>query len=140
MTLSVVQTFHGFTEGEMFYPHLFLIFFITDLVHDIEGVAAVGVDRVIERDRRRNGVHGRVHGLERQLQPSGHLLERRLARLLSLHGLAALQHAVGRVAHRAADANGAVVAQIPPDLTDDHRHAVGGKTNILRSVEVVDGL
>ena len=26
MTLSVVQTFHGFTEGEMFYPHLFLIF------------------------------------------------------------------------------------------------------------------
>ena len=56
MTLSVVQTFHGFTEGEMFYPHLFLIFFITDLVHDIEGVAAVGVDRLVE-------THGVLHGI-----------------------------------------------------------------------------
>ena len=56
MTLSVVQTFHGFAEGEMFYPHLFLIFFITDLVHDIEGVAAVSVDRLIE-------THGVLHGI-----------------------------------------------------------------------------
>ena len=58
MTLSVVQTFHGFTEGEMFYPHLFLIFFITDLVHDVEGVSSVGIDRIVEADRALDGIQG----------------------------------------------------------------------------------
>ena len=56
MALSVVQTFHCFTEGEMFHPRLFLIFFVTDLVHDVECVATVGVDRLVE-------AHWILHGI-----------------------------------------------------------------------------
>ena len=58
MTLSVVQTFHGFAEGEMFYPHLFLIFFITDLVHHIQRVTAIGIDRIVEADWALDGIEG----------------------------------------------------------------------------------
>ena len=32
----------------MFDPRLFLIFFVADLIHDVEGVSAVGEDRLVQ--------------------------------------------------------------------------------------------
>ena len=46
---------------------------------------------------------------------------------------------VGCVAHGARDADGAVVAQVAPDLADDHGHSVGGKAYIEVAVKIVDG-
>lgn len=36
---------------ELFHPVFFFIFLITDLIHDIEGIAPIGVDRIIEAYR-----------------------------------------------------------------------------------------
>ena len=134
------QAAHGLLECDLLEPVLVSVFAVAHLVHDAYGIATVGIDGLEEGDRIAYGVHGEDDLLARDVKLARDLLDRGLALLLALQLFTRLSDAVGRVAHRAADANGAVVAQIPPDLADDHRHAVGGKTNILRSVEVVDGL
>ena len=57
-----------------------------------------------------------------------------------MQSVARLQGLVGGVAHRAAHADGVVVAQVAPDLADDHRHGVGGEAHVLCYVKVVKRL
>lgn len=88
-------------------------------------------------------VHGRaVICSGRELQPPARISSIGRGSAAGLLGqlLLALQHAVGRIAQRAADADGAVVAQIPAQLARDHRHAVGREADVFRRVEVGDGL
>ena len=51
-----------------------------------------------------------------------------------------LEDPVGGVPHAAGDPDGAVVSEIPPDLSDDHGHAVGGKAHRLVDVKIVHRL
>src|SRR5690625_3688654 len=55
-------------------------------------------------------------------------------------GIAYLQRFVRNVTQRSAYTNRIVVTQITPNLADDHRHGIGGKTYILAEVEIVDCL
>ena len=51
-----------------------------------------------------------------------------------------LEDPVGGVPHAAGDPDGAVVSEIPPDLSDDHGHAVGGKAHRLVDVKIIPPL
>ena len=130
----------GLAQRDGFDPLLVGIFPVAHLVHDRQRVAALGIDRLVERDGRGDGVErgGDLRG--RQIERLRDLVDGRLAAVLVGQLLSALQNAIGRVAQRPADADGAVVAQIPPQLPGNHRHTVGRKADVFRGVKVGDGL
>ena len=70
---------------------------------------------------------------------SGDLVHGWLAPQLLFQRFPRLHGAVGGVPQGAAYPQGVVVPQKPPNLPDDHRHAVGRKPHRLRGVKVVDG-
>ena len=70
----------------------------------------------------------------------GDLVHGGLAPQLLFQRFPRLHGAVGGVPQGAAYPQGVVVPQKPPDLSDDHGHAVGGKPHLLGRVKVVDGL
>ena len=47
---------------------------------------------------------------------------------------------VSRIPKRPTHPYGIVVPKIPADLSDDHRHRVGGKLHVQRGIKVVNGL
>ena len=97
------------------------------------------VDRLVQAHGIHDGIHREDDLLAREVEIAGDLLDRRFALGVGHELFTRLQHLIGRVAHGARDADGAVVAQIAADLSDDHRHAVGRKAHVLADVEVVDG-
>ena len=52
------QMLHGFGERQISDPVVFLVFLVTDLIHDIEGITAFCVDRIVKADRALDGVQG----------------------------------------------------------------------------------
>ena len=48
---ALIETGDRVLQGEVLHPVFFFIFLITDLIHDIEGIAPIGVDRIIEAYR-----------------------------------------------------------------------------------------
>ncbi len=55
----------------------------------------------------------------------------------------AVSHLQGFVSHvpkRPADPDRVIVAEVPPDLTDDHRDRIGREFHVMAEVEVVYGL
>lgn len=61
---------------------------------------------------------------------SGDFLDRRLFLVLLEIKFAGADGAVGSIPEGTADADRIVVTQIPPDFTDDHRHGIGGETDV----------
>ena len=98
------------------------------------------VDRLVQAHGIHDGIHREDDLLAREVEIAGDLLDRRLALGVGHELFARLQHLVGRVAHGAADADGAVVAQIAADLARDHRHAVGAEADVEIHVKIGDGL
>lgn len=47
---------HGFGERQISDPVVFLVFLVTNLIHDIEGITAFCVDRIVKADRALDGV------------------------------------------------------------------------------------
>ena len=125
----------------MLQPLLVRVFRVADLIHDADALAVVGVDRLVERD----GVTDRVereHDVPpRDVQFLCDLVKRRFAAGGGSQALFCLQDLIGGVARGAADADGAVVAQVAPDLPGNHGYAVGGKAHVVVfGVKIVDGL
>ena len=124
----------------MFDPRLFLIFFVADLIHDVEGVAAVGKDRLVQA----HGILDRVHGIGNvflcDTDLRSDLFDGGLLQVASRQGLSCVNCLVGSVLQGARNADAAVVAQETPDLTDNHRNGIGGKLDIQGRVEVIDRL
>jgi len=47
---------------------------------------------------------------------------------------------IGQVPHRPADPYGGIIPQKAPDLTQNHRHPIGGKPHLQTGVKIVDCL
>ena len=140
MAFPVVQAGEGLLQRQLLDPVFVGVVRVLDLIHHADGVAAVGIDRLVQRHGVHNGVHGKYHVLPGDLQILCDLLHGGLA-LAVLHQLfPCLEHFVCRVAHTAADTDGAVIAQIPADLPYNHGYAVGGKPDRLIDVKIIDGL
>ena len=78
--------------------------------------------------------------------PEAHLLGAAAAKTenspvqLGCQGFPGLHGLVGSVPQGAADTDGIVVPEIPADLPKDHGDRVGGETDVLGDVKIVDGL
>ena len=109
------------------------------MVQHINGVAGIGIHRVIERNRLYNRFQchndlafGNAHLL-------GNFLDLGFAPVLVYKRLFNLHGAIGNVTHGTAYANGVAVPQKTADFADYHGHAIGGKAHIKVRVKVVDG-
>ena len=120
LLFPVSETRKGIPQGDMLHPGFVGIAHIANLIHDGQGVAPVGVDRVIQADGRAHRIQRlrNILGGERQLP--GDLLQSRIAAKGGSQRLLALQHLVGDVPDGAADPDGAVVPQIPPHFSGNH--------------------
>ena len=78
MLFAAIQPLHSFAESKIFNPAFFFVFFVTDLVHDIECVTAIGVDRVIKTERTLDGIEGENDVLFRNAGFGGNFVESRL--------------------------------------------------------------
>ena len=140
MPLPLAQPLHGVLQGDMLQPVVVGVLDVSHLVHNAHGIPAVGVHRLGQAHRVHNGVHGEHHVLTGDAQLLGQLLHRRLPLALRHQPFTGLHDPVSGVPHTAADADGAVVPQIPPDLPHDHRHPVCAEPHRLADVEIVYGL
>ena len=123
--LAVVQAGDGILEGDVIQPVLIGTAVVPHLIHDAEGIAAVGVHRVVQADRVAEGIHGEHHLLAGDGEVLGDLLHGGLALGVGQQGFTGAEHLIGGVAHTAADAEGAVVAEVAAYFADDHGHGVG---------------
>ena len=54
----VIQAFHGLLQGQILNPVFLSVLFITDLIHNIQGIPALCVYRFVEADRALDGIQG----------------------------------------------------------------------------------
>lgn len=130
----------GFGKGDAFKPAFVGIFGVADLIHHIDRIAVFRKDRLIKRDRIDNGVKRIDDLLLFHPQLLGDLLDLRFTPELCRKLLFLLERFVRKVAHAARDADHIVVAQIPPQLADDHGNGVGAELHVQRDIKVVDRL
>ena len=123
--LALVQAGDGVLEGDAVQPMLIGAAVVPHLIHDAEGIAAVGIHRLVQAHRVAEGIHGEHHLLPGDGEVLGDLLHGGLALGLGQQRLAGAEDLVGRVAHTAADTEGAVVTEVAAYLADDHGHGVG---------------
>ena len=125
----------------MLQPMLVRIALIPHLIHDTDRLVRAGIDRIIEGDRIRNGIHCKHHIFPFQFQLPGDLLHCGFAHLRAHELLPHLKHPVGRVAHGAAHPHSGGIPQKAAHLSGDHRNAIGGKAHIVQiHIKIVDGL
>ena len=116
-----------------------LAVWVPHLVDHIHGIAAIGVHRLVKAERLHHRLQRGGHLAPGKPRCGGDLVHGWLAPQLLFQRFPRLHGAVGGVPQGAAYPQGVVVPQKPPDLPDDHRHAVGRKPHRLRGVKVVDG-
>ena len=134
------QLLKGGAEGDVLHPVELCIFIVPDLIHDGEGVAAVGVDGIVEADGGADGVQSLGHIGLGDLQGSADLLQAGLPAQGGSEGLLALEDLIGHIPDGPGHPDGGVVPEIAPDLSCDHGDAVGGKPHLLVGIKVADGL
>ncbi len=104
--LPAAQIFHRVAQGEMFHPGLFLIFFVGNLVHHVEGVPAVGENGLVEAHGVLDGVHGIDDVLFGDANLGGNLLNAGLLQVSAGEGVAGVDGLVGGVLQGARDPDG----------------------------------
>ena len=124
----------------MLHPAVLGVFGVPHLIHHRQRVAAVGIDRVIQTRRGAHCIQRPADLLQRDFQLLGNFLQRRLSPQAGDQGFLTLKHPVGHIPDGTGDPDDTVVPQIPPHLSRDHGHAVGGKAHLLVRVKIGDGL
>ena len=140
VALALPEFLHRLAERDVLDPDLVGDALVLQLVDDVDRVVAVAVDRVVKRD----GFNDRLHRLRDRCrilpERAGDLFDRGFTPCLPRQLLPGRKGAVGEVAGRAGDPDAVVVAQIPPDLPDDHGDGVGRELHVEVEFEVVDRL
>ena len=131
---------NGLAQRDGFDPLLVCVLPVAHLIHDSQRVAALGIDRLVKRNGCGDGVERGGDLCGRQVERLRDLVDRRLTTVCIRQLLSALQNTIGRISKRPADADGTVIAQVPPQFARDHRHAVGRKADVFRGVKIGDGL
>ena len=106
----------------MFHPVGLNVFGVLHLVHDGQWVPAVGIDAVIEAYRGAHRIQRLADLFPGKLQGFGDFLQGGLPAQRSCKGFLALQNFVGNVPNGPGDPDYAVVPEIAPHLTGDHRN------------------
>ena len=134
--LPLVQPCDGVLEADLLQPVLVAVIAVPHLIHHAYVVPSVGIYRFVQADGINDGVHRHHHFLAGDSQLGGDLLHGRLPLVLRHQLLAGLQHPVGSITHAAADANGAVVPQIPAYFPYDHRNTYDRGKNPLHKTNI----
>ena len=100
-----------------------------DLIHYRDGIPAVRVNWLVERDRVDNGLQRQHDLVFRQIQFFGNFFYRRLPLAFAHQPLFGLHGLVGNVLERAAYPDRVVVPQVAADFPQNHRDGIGGKTD-----------
>src|SRR5690606_16022131 len=138
--LPFTELGHALPDGDPVHPDALFTVLVADLVHDVNGVAAVVVDGLKKGDGVLDGVQGVDHFFPGQPQLFGDLPDGRLRGILVHQGVPHLKRLVSDVPQRPAHPDGVVVPEVAADLSDDHGHGVRREADVLAQVEVVDGL
>ena len=109
-----------------------------DLIHHIDGIAAVRVDGLIEGDRLHNGAECLIDRPFVQTDILGDLRRGGLPVQLGCQGFPGLHGLVGSVPQGTGDPHRVVIPEIAADLPDNHGDSIGGKTHVKSRVKVVD--
>ena len=108
------------------------------MIHDVDGIAALAVYRVIKGDRLHDGFQRLRDGARLLSQLLGDVLYGRFLQ----HGfgelLPCVQRPIGKVSCTAAYAEHVVIPEIPPDFSDDHRNGIGAEFDADTGIEIVD--
>ena len=124
----------------MLHPVWLDIFGVLDLVHDRQRVSAVGIDAVVEAYRGAHRIQRLADLFSGQLQGLGDFLQRGLPAERSRQGFLALQDLVGNIPNGPGDPDHAVVPEIAPHLTGDHRYPVRTEAHAFLGVKIGNGL
>ena len=131
---------HRLFERNVLQPVFIRVFCVPDLIHHAHGVAGLGVDGLKQGHGVNDGVERKNDLLARKLQFTRNFFDAWFPLVFTLQFLPYLKHAVRCVAHTAGNPDGAVVAKIPADLAQDHRHAIGAEAQIQVYVKIIDRL
>ena len=94
------------------------------MVHHIEGVAAVCVDWVVKADGALDGIQGKYDIFLGDAGFFCNVVNGRFAGELFGKQLLGVDGLIGCVPQGAADPDGVVVPQVPPDFADNHRDCI----------------
>ena len=135
---AAVQPLHSFAESKIFNPAFFFVFFVTDLIHDIESISSFGIHRLKKAHRALD----RIHGIDDHFLVNADLIsdlrDGRLFEMLPHIVFPGVDGFVGNIPQRAADPYAVVIPEISSDLTDDHRNCIGRKLYLKGGIKIID--
>ncbi|MNE71127.1 hypothetical protein D3C80_1669720 [compost metagenome] len=130
--LPLPQFTHGFAQGNFLNPRDILVFVIADLVHNINRVSPIMVDRFEQGDRVLDRIQCENHILFWYPERLGNFKNRRLPRILIRQAVTDLKCFVGDIPQRTRHPDRIIIPEVPADFTDNHRHCISGELHILR--------
>ena len=130
MAFPVTETVDGVLKGKILDPVFLAVFLVAELIHHIEGIAALGIYRFIETHGTLDGVQGIDDVFFFDADFFGNLFDGRLFLMGTDISFPHAERFVGGIAQGAADTDGVVIPQVTADLADDHRDCVSGKFDI----------
>ena len=107
-------------QGDVLHPALLGVLGVPHLIHDGEGIAAVGVDGIEQAHGGADRIQRLIHIFDGNVQKLGDFLQGGVPVHLGGELLFALQNPVGHIPDGSGDPDGAVVPQIPAHLPGDH--------------------
>ena len=110
---------------------------IAYLIHDIHGIRTVGKNRLVERYRLDNRLESEHNVLSRNSHTARYFIHARLTVLLGSQLFLYLHGFIGGITHRTRNAHAVVVAKVPSELSENHRHSVGAELNVKLRVKIV---
>ena len=140
MTFAAAEPFHGFFERQAFQPVFFFVFSVADLIHNVEGITAFGIDRFVETD----GVLYSIKRIDDHFFFNAdffcNFFHGRFFQVLADVIFFCINSFVGNVAQGAADTYAVIIPQITADFTDDHRNCISRKFDHQGIVKIINRL
>ena len=138
--LSLSQRLHCLPKGNAFKPHFITSGGITQLINHIKRVTVFIIDRLVKGYRLYDCLHRTVYVFPCLPYFFRNFLRCRLPFLDLDQLFPRLQCPIGKIANRAADPNGVIIAKIPTDLADNHGDSISGEFHIQVQIKVIDSL
>ena len=139
MPFSCSKVFHGFLKSQIFYPVLFFIFFITDLIHNVKSISAFRINRLKQAYRILDGIQRIDNGFFIYSDLFGDFCNGRLLQILFHIIFFGIDSLVGNITKGTADPDAVVITKISADFPYDHRHCISGEFYLQGGVKVVNG-
>ena len=140
MTLARRQFFHGFRQRKVLNPVHVGVFGVLHLIHDIQRVAVIMIDRFKQGNRLLNRLQCQHDVLTVDIHSFRDFLHARFSLQAAGKLFLGLQCFVRQIPHGAGNPNRIVVSEIAANLADDHRYRVSRKLHAMTQIKIVEGL